>query len=195
MSTPEKWKIIKECWITNYELSDEECAAILSNKGSGSRTQQINKKIRTDTLSNEEKKYCLDLQTALNKLPSTKNAVIYRHLNFDGLKYERAQEFFTENLKKVIKFREFQSCTLRKCFTGTPEHYNWTIKITPSVNGAAKDIYTFYEMIEDQHDPEQEVCVLNDTCFKILSVNFFSDIKVCLQEIPCDSPSTIVPEF
>ncbi len=192
MTRPEKITNLKDELKRVYNLTQNEADALLMFKSSDCRG--LNAKIRSNNLESTEKIFCKDLSDGLSKIPSTTESIIYRHLNFINSQLEIVKQFFKAHLGKRIRFLEFQSCTKRECFTGNYDDYNWSIKIALIQPTNAKDIYSLWNKHE-LNDAEQEILMLNNTCFEVISVDVESNIKVHLKEVPCNSETELVPEF
>ena len=176
----------------NYGLSQDEAKALVMFKGSDCKG--LNSKIRGKTLISEERIFCGNLKNGLLKIQSTSEKIIYRHLKFIDSQIEKVKNYFQTNAGKKIRFQEFQSCSLRECFTGDSNHHNWSMKISTNQPTNAKDIFCLWSKHE-LNDAEQEVLLLNDTCFEVISVDPDSNIKVFLKEIQSDLQIESVPEF
>jgi hypothetical protein len=176
----------------SYNLTQDEADTLANFKASDCK--ELNAKIRRNNLDSTEKLFCKNLSAALLKIPSTTENNIYRHLNFTEGQLEMVKKFFQTHLGKKIKFLEFQSCTLRECFTGNHDDYNWSIKITINQPTNAKDIYSLWNKHE-LGDAEEEILMLNETCFEVISVDVEAIIKVNLKEVPYDMQTKPVPEF
>jgi ADP-ribosyltransferase exoenzyme len=192
MTRPEKINSLKTELQEKYSLSQNEANALVMFKASD--CIGLNSKIRRGILTSEEKIFCDNLKNGLVKIPSTSENIIYRHLNFLDFQIESVKNYFQNNLGKRIRFQEFQSCTLRHCFTGDSNHHNWSMKISTNQPTNAKDIFSLWNKHE-LNDAEQEVLLLNNTCFEVMSVDPDSIIKVHLKEIQCDFQTDSVPEF
>ncbi|MEI9942681.1 MAG: ADP-ribosyltransferase [Chitinophagaceae bacterium] len=192
MTRQEKIDNLKTDIKQNYGLLQDEANALVMFKASD--CIGLNSKIRRNSLTPEEIVFCNNLKNGLLKIPSTSEKVIYRHLNFIDFQIENVKNYFENNLGKRIRFQEFQSCTLRHCFTGNSNHHNWSMKISTNEPTNAKEIFSLWDKHE-LNDSEQEILLLNNTCFEVMSVTPDSNIKVHLIEIQSHLQIESVPEF
>jgi ADP-ribosyltransferase exoenzyme len=190
MTRPEKILKLKQHLCDKFDLSSDEAQQLTHFKGN---SKPINERIRKCQLTSGDNIFCQQLESALRKLPSTKETIIYRNINLLDFQLTKATDYF--KVGTDIRFREFLSCTTRKCFTGDSSHFNWIIKILTSQGSQAKNIFTLWDEFE-LNDSEKEVIYPWNSCFKILELKIIQDcINMTIEEIQLDMNITPVTEF
>ena len=104
---PKKIMQLKTFLVEEMKLSESEALAVIHIKN-GDRT--LNEKIRKGNLSDDEQRFCNNLNAGLAKLPKTTANILYRNLNFFDFQLKRVGRYFRDHLHtKHVRFFRFFS--------------------------------------------------------------------------------------
>lgn len=163
--------------IKKYDLSEDE-ASVIYMYTHHHIYHNLNYNLRNNyqNLYEDLKNYISRLNSALDKLPSWNEQIVYRDIRHPQKGHDQCLDYYKQNIGKTLIFNDFQSCHTDNVRI-SDEETDFQFVITTSENSNAKDIQELTFV-----NNEREVLFKNRTQFLIESVDKENN-RVYMKEI------------
>lgn len=158
----------KSAWsVKKNTLSDDEILAI--NKYISSDSYKINEKLRYDlNLTDNDKKFIKDLDSALNKMPNYKGDLTRSIQFYDR---ERMLEFFEDHkVGRIVTYKEYISATKGEIYNEAAQIQIYILDSTKGIN------------ISKYNEDEQEILYKRNTQFIVKEIELINGVAHILME-------------